>query len=168
MNTTEVVRLYNEICALQGIKKTLWEFNHMMIDVKKIIKSIVDDYSEKLTSMQEEITDLRVEHCQKDGDGKAVVARRYQRDDDGKLTVTEEQYVGLVRGEQPAFDERFKELNDAVKELGNKPAIYGEGDAPIEEKLAEVNAVKRTKVPSDWNGLREEIFYDFIEENKKA
>lgn len=168
MKTTNIVKLYNEICTMQTIKKTLWEFNHMMIDVKKIITPIVDNYSEKLTVLQEEIIALRIEHCQKDSEGKAVVARRYQRDDDGKLTITEEQYVGLVRGEQPAFDERFKELNNAVKELGDKPATYGEEDKPIEEKLAEVNAVKRGKVPNDWNGLREEIFYDFIEENKKA
>jgi len=168
MNTTEVVRLYNEICALQGVKKTLWEFNHMMIEVKKVIKSVVDNYSEKLSAIQEEITELRVTHCQKDGEGKAVVARRYQRDDDGKLTITEEQYVGLVRGEQPEFDSRFKELNDAVKQLGVAEAVYGDDSRLVEERLSEVKAVKRNKVPIDWNGLREEIFWDFIEENKKT
>jgi len=168
VNTTEVVRLYNEICTLQSIKKTLWEFNHMMIDVKKIIKPTVDDYSEKLTILQEEITELRVEHCQKGEDGKAIVARRYQKDDEGKLTVTEEQYVGLIRGEQPIFDERFKELNESVKALGNAEAVYGEEDRPIEEKLSEVTTVRRNKIPNDWNGFREELFYDFIDENKKA
>lgn len=168
MNTTDVVRLYNEICILQTVKKTLWEFNHMAIDVKKVIKSTVDDYVENLTVIQEEITALRVEYCQKDDEGKAVVARRYNKDVDGKLTITEEQYVGLVRGEQPNFDARFKELNNAVKGLGEAIVTYGEDKRPIEEKLHEIKPVKRSQVPVDWDGNREEIFWDFIEENKKT
>jgi len=167
MKTTDVVRLYNEICVLQGIKKTLWEFNHMMIEVKKVIRSAADDYSENIMAIQEEITALRLEYCQKDDEGKAVVARRYSKDTDGKLTITEEQYVGLVRGEQPNFDTRFKELNDAAKELGEAIVIYGEDKRPIEERLSEVKPAKRSQVPADWDGNREEIFWDFIEENKK-
>lgn len=159
MKTNEVVRLFNEVMALQGIKKTVWEFNRMLIAVKRAIKEAVENYRENLAAIQEEIVELKVEFCQKDEQGKAVIARRYSRDEDEKLTITEEQYVGLVRGEQPEFDERFKRLNDAVKELGNKKV---ETDGLFNNVIA----VKRSQLPKEqWDGNREEIFFDFIKEN---
>jgi len=129
----------------------------MVIAVKKAVKETVEDYSEKLEAIQSEIIDLKVEHCQKDENGKAVVARRYSRDENGKLTLTEEQYIGLVRGECPEFDERFKVLNESIKELENKE---------VEIDFSTVIPVKRKHLPKDhWDGNREEIFWNFLEDN---
>ena len=158
MRTNEVIRLFNEIVLLQGVKKTVWEFNRMCIAVKKAIKSIVEDYSEEQTALSEEIVALKVEHCQKDENGKAIIARKYNRDDNGRLTLTEEQYIGLVRGENPEFDKRFKQLNEEMKNIGDKE---------VEPDFSAVIPVKRKHLPKDqWDGNREEIFWDFIEENK--
>jgi len=139
----------------------------MMIEIKKVIRPIIDNYSEELERLQEKIAILRVEYCKKDDKGKAVIARRYSRDEDGGLIITEEQYVGLVRGEQPEFDAKLKSLNEAIKSLGNADVKHNNKEKSIEERLAEIKPIKRSKVPTDWNGLREEIFWDFIEENRK-
>jgi len=149
MKATEIDQLYAVVLEMQQIKKTQYEFNFALIEIKKKTKPVFEEYSEKVTALNDEMVDLAVEYCTKDDGGKPVIVGVALPD--GK---TLQRYSGLKQGQQPEYDKRIKEISAEAKRLQN------------EEHDIDLSGVKIKKsvLPHDINGYQQEMIQDFIQD----
>lgn len=141
MISKEVSNLFNKIYQLQALKKTKYEFRFTLIEIKKKIKVHVEEYDEKMKVLREESQELIQEYCTKDEEDKALIVNG--------------QYQGVMKGQEPEYDKRIKEINDQTKEMM---------DSEIEIDFEEIKPIKQTLLPKDMDGLQQEAIQRFIED----
>ncbi len=153
MKAHEATKLLKEVVELQATKKMDYDFYMWLISIKKKVEPAVKDFDEKRNVIQECITDLSVEYCLKDKDGKPIVTR----------TPNGDIYDGLNRGINLDYDKKIKDLIEKGKALFNEDlSIDFSGIKKIKRSVIEKKN-KDGEMIVAWDGNKEELLSEFIE-----
>ena len=153
MKVFEATRLLKEVVELQATKKMDYDFYMWLISIKKKVEPTVKDFEEKREVIQECITDLSVEYCLKDKDGKPVVTK----------TPTGDIYDGLNRGVNLEYDKKIKELVEKGKSLFKEDITIDFTDIKKIKRSVIEKKSKDGEMIVAWDGNKEELLNQFIE-----
>ena len=103
MKMKDANELYDAVNAMLNLKKSIFEFNHALREVKKKIKERCEEYKEDLSILQFERIDIQLQYCDKNAEGNPVVL--------GGM------YQGIAKGVQPDCDEKLLAIRDKEKKL---------------------------------------------------
>jgi hypothetical protein len=134
---SETLDLYRGIIAMQQMK-TQYEFRFGLIEIKKKIKDRAEELIEKEKVLREEVAELEVLHRTKNEDGTP------------KITA-ENRYLGLMRGQCPAYDARVKQINEEYKAL-----MQEAHEIDIDVKIP------KGSLPKDLEGIFQEQIQEWI------
>ena len=139
---------------MQAIKPAKYEFRSFVNKLVKANKPSADEAGEELQIMDEVFSEVRVEHCKKDKDGKPEVEPIIDPKTGQKLGT---QYMGLTKGECPEFDVALKEHADRRKGfLKETVTLDIPADLTIDKKFLPKDDNK------DYDGSLQYFIEDFI------
>lgn len=112
----EIINLYDACTIMLKMKGNKYEFNREIAKIKREIECNYNDITEEIELIKKEFTEITLEYCTKDKDGKPIFVE--MKDNEGK--VIGKMYDGLLYGEKPEYDKRIKELGESKKMLLRK------------------------------------------------
>lgn len=151
----EVVNLYDACVILLKMKGNRYEFNR---EIAKIKRAVEGDYStiiEELDLIKKESTELTLEYCEKDKNGKPL----FQEVKNENGEVIGKMYDGLLYGQCPEYDKRVKSLNESKKEF-----LKSESNLEISNIEARI---KKSDLPlknEDFDGELQDQIQPFIDD----
>ena len=152
MKTRDLVRLSNLVSFLKRWQKPDWQFSIFLCNILAKIGKYTDEIAEKQKILIERESELMIEFCEKDVNGRPIVQEVYN--DDGQLT--NKIYKGLMKGENPEYDEEIKKLRDEDKRIL---------DEEVDIDLSDIR-IKKEKLPyrnEKWTTEMFQVLEPYIE-----